>query len=266
MSGKELTRFVSSLDACTSLDEGFQALSKSISAMGFDGIAYTAIPQSLGTMQPVFLASVDFSIGFLNHYAEAELHVHDFSISRALQGETLPLDWQEESRTGLLTPAQLDVIRLASSDYHIQNAFTIPTLCDAHIIAGSTITSEASRAQFELLKAMHFQTLQSMVTLFHHFVFNHPRNRHMFYDPFLSNLTRDELLVIELIIDGRPLKQAQSRFGISQTRAGNILSDLYKRLNIRKGHQLCYLFGRHMVLEMLDERNNTNNELSSHTN
>lgn len=244
--------FIDTLDSCTSVELAFESLAAHITSLGFDGIAYTVIPQTLGNFSPVFLASHDFSPGFLSHYAEAGLDKDDFTIPRIQEGLMQTLDWQHERQSGLLTKAQEDLIELASADYHIRNAVSIPTLSDKDILAGATVISSESGRIYTPKVSTYLGTVKALVFLFHCFVFSRPAHRSAFYESVIGELTADELRVAELVIEGYPLKMAETRCGISATRAGNILHDLYRRLNIRKGQQLSYLFGRHMILEIVE--------------
>lgn len=249
-----LTDFLSDITVAESAPEGFAALARAIEAMGFGAVAYTAIPLTLTaveTPEPTFLASPDFSRGFLEHYGEANLARHDFTIERIRAGQMAVMDWREEGRQGRLNADQQAVVDLASADYGIRSALSLPTRSDEHVIAGASVVSDDTAARFRLLKRERLETLRAVTALFHDWTFSVPERRRRFYEPLLGQLSAGERRVIRLVTGGQRLKCSRELCGISPTRAGNILSALYKRLGISNAHELAYLVGVHQIARWL---------------
>lgn len=249
-----LADFVSGLAAAESVSEGFRSLSQAVESLGFGAIAYTAIPVTLGAAgspTPVFLASSGFSGAFLRHYDEAGLARHDFTIERVRAGCLEVMDWAEERAGSRLTAEQSALVDTARFDYGIRNAVTIPTLSDGHVLAGASITCDEGMLAFRTLKRERLETLRIVVKLFHDRVFSASEFRRPFYSPFLGQLSCDECKVIRLIVAGHRLKSSLDLCDISPSRAGNILSSLYRKLGISNASELAYLVGLHQIDRLL---------------
>ena len=254
MYSTQVADFLVALGMSEGLEQGFEQLASLVSKQGFDGIVYSAMPASLGEaglFQPVFLASHDFSKGFLNHYDEAELWQNDFTIDRIQRGQLGPMDWAKELEESEMNSAQKDIIRLASSDYQITNGISIPTQSDPHIIAGASVTSCEPRPVFDNLLKSSLSTLQFAVHRFHQFAFSHTSKTQRFYLPLIDELSASERQMIIFIATGKPLKQSKHYTNLSPTRASNVLSKLYRRMNVSNASELCFLLGHHKIVEML---------------
>ena len=252
----DIAEFVVEMDTAGDINVGFDVLAKYVERLGFDAISYSAIPRSLGIAErfsPVFLASSGFSGAFLRHYDEAALWEDDFTIERITSGSMTILDWKRELKTGTLNNGQENLIKLASEDYGIKNAITIPTQSDQHVIAGGSITSGESGILFTKLSKQQLNQVGFLVRHFHSFVFSKVPNRVPFYKPVIDDLSPAEKRVLSMVIDGRPLKQCMEHTGVSPTRAGNILSGLYRRLKVSNVSELAYLIGYHQVLDMFEK-------------
>lgn len=255
MYSNDLTEFLVSLGTSKSLDLGFERLGTLVSKLNFDAITYSAMPRSFGQpglFQPVFLASSDFSPGFLSHYNEAGLWQKDFTIERILQGSMAPMHWDKELLESPMIDSQKQVIQLAQSDYHIRNAISIPTQSDRYIIAGASVVSSEPRALFDGLLADNLSTLQIAIFHFHQFVFYQTGTSQRFYEPLIDTFTPSERRLISFIASGRPLKQSKEFTGFSQSRAANILSSLYRRLKVANGTELSFLIGYHKLIDRID--------------
>lgn len=250
-----LTDFLSELTSAESVPQAFGALARAIESMGFDAIVYTAIPLTLKvsdrSAEPVFLASRGFSPGFLKHYEEAGLARHDFTIERVRAGHLDVLDWGEEHRGPHLSAEQRRVIEVARFDHAIRNALSIPTRSDEHVIAGASVISGEGADGFAALKAERVEILRTVVELFDNWVFARAERHHHFYSSLIDQFSDDEARVIKLVIGGHRLKESQELCGISPTRAGNILSSLYRKLGISNAQELAYLVGVHRLSRLL---------------
>ena len=250
----QLSEFLIALGMADELETGFEHLATLVSAQGFDAVVYSAMPASLGApglIQPVFLASSEFSKGFLSHYAEADLWQHDFTIDRIRQGFVGPLDWGKELKESKMSEAQQQVVRLANSDYGITNAISIPTQSDPHIIAGASVTSCESRSVFDSLLESQLTTVQFAIHRFHQFVFSKTSNTYCFYEPLIEELSAAEKRVVAFVALGKPLKQSKHYTNLSPTRCSNVLSNLYRRMSVSNASELCFLVGHHKLVEML---------------
>ena len=246
--------FVAGITTSGSLAEGFAHLADAVGALGFGATTYTAIPLTLGgaeRLAPVFLASETFDGDFLRHYEEADLARHDFTIERVREGRLDVMDWHEEQARGLLTGEQERVVDIARIDYGMRSGLTIPTLSDTHVIAGVSVAGDEKAERFARLKDERLRTLQTLVRLFHQWVFSAPERRGHFYSDILDRLSADELKVIRLVIGGHRLKSSEDLCGVSPTRAGNLLSSLYRKLGVSNASELAYLVGRHQIERLL---------------
>lgn len=245
------SEFVLSLDSVTPLDSAFESLSNVVSAMGFDSVIYTLIPMSLrAKLPPVFLQSRDFSNGFIQHYEQAGLAEHDFTIKRAAAGLPDILHWQNELDTGQLTQPEADVVLLAQRDYGITNAITIPAQSTADIVAGFSITSSLRRQGFDQLHHKYKNLLWRLCEHFHRFVVQ--LYKRPFYQLIIDGLSSHEKCVIDLVANGHRLKQAGDLYGLSPGLAGKTLHKLYRKFSVADQGELGHLIGRHQLVEMLD--------------
>lgn len=243
--------FLFSLDYTNELETAFDAMAGVISVMGFDSIAYTLIPLSLSNdLPPVFLCSKDFSTDFLTHYEQAGLAQHDFTIRRIAAGCIGPQHWQRELDTGLLTPAEREVVLLAEHNYGMSNAITLPVQQTHDVIAGFSITGSVTRRQFDQMLDAHKVLLSRLCYHFHRYVYE--QHRQPFYQNVINDLSTYERYVIDLIARGKRLKQAKDLYGLSQSLAGKTLHKLYKKFAVSDQGQLGYLVGRHQLIEFLD--------------
>ena len=249
-----LADFVSGLSAADTLETAFDVLSGSVVRLGFDAVAYTAIPTTLvpaGRLVPVFLASADFDRRFLAHYVEAGLERHDFTIERIRAGRLDTLDWSEERTHGRLSPGQVELVDLARVDYGLRNAISVPTLNDGHVIAGASVVTNERDAPFARLKRERLGTLSALVNLFHHCVFATPAFRGHFYSALLERFTAQERRVTRMIVGGHRLKSSPELCGLSPTRAGNVLSGLYAKFGVGNAGEFAHLVGLHGLVRLL---------------
>ena len=245
---------VAGLAAAGTVDEGFERLARGVEALGFGSTVYAAIPLTLNPgpyLEPVFLVSSGFSAGYLGHYVEAGLDRHDFTIERIRAGRLEPMDWQRERRGRRLTELQAGHVDLARVDYGLRQGLSVPTRGDAHVIAGASVTCDETDVRFERLQRERLGTLRALVRLFDDWVFAGPGLRHRFYSSLVARFSADEAAVIRLVIGGHRLKSAPERCGLSASRAGNVLSALYRRLGIANASELAYLAGVHDLGRLL---------------
>jgi len=245
--------FLHDLEKSENILDCFTALTKSVEALGYDAVSYAAMPLSIlsSTQTPIFLSSRNFNESFLSHYLDENLIEHDFTVERISQGRMDVMDWTKELEKKHLTNEQENVINIAKFDYGIQNAVSIPTQSNEELIAGCSFTSENNSKQFQILNTQNLGTLKAVAQLFHDRIFANTTFRQHFYLPILQQFSKDELHVISLIVGGHRLKMSQELCGISPTRAGNILSALYKRYGLKNASELAYLVGVHKLIESL---------------
>lgn len=243
--------FLYGLERATCLEECFSALVKAVEALDYDAVAYTAIPQMPFTIHasPVFLTSSGFSTGFLKHYTEANWVEDDFTVERIVQGDLRAMNWADELQSGRLTGSQIEVIETAQMEYGLRNAISIPTQSDKKLIAGASIVSEQRNQSFQILQKENLTVLKMLVRTFHDRVFMQQELRKQFYIPLLDQFSDIEIKLMKMLVGGHRLKMSEERCGISPTRAGNVLSSLYKRLDISNASEFAYLVGLHELVE-----------------
>lgn len=258
LDGKSQRRLAEYFFCLTSIDrveEAFTLLDTRIRALGFDAVAYSAMPVSIGaqgSFKPVFLTSHDYSRDFLRHYDEAGLWQKDFTIERIQAGSLEVMDWQLESGRGGLTLDQQEVVDLATFEYGIRNAFTVPTQSDQHIVAGASVLAYMDRSAFESIVSINQQEAEQLIRIFHQYVFMRTNTASFFYQPLLDTLTDTQKRVLSFIVTGRFQKHSKEHIGISPTRTGNVLSELYERLDVSNVSQLSYLAGHHRLVDMIN--------------
>ena len=252
MSEGVITDFINGLDQSTSIDESFSALSSAIEALGFNAIAYTYIPQgqALSSYTPIFLASEHFSHNFLNHYQEADLVQHDFTVKRISNGYSQVMSWQQELQQQTLSADEGNLVQLARYDYGINNAISIPLQSDANAISGASILSEESDGVFDILTQEQLHHAKLITQLFHQHVQSNIGFKKYFYQNILNHLTNDEKRVLKFVIQGRPFKQSQDICGISPSYAANICSRLMRKWDVKNSAELSHIAGVHHLIEM----------------
>ena len=162
------------------------------------------------------------------------------------------MDWQLESRELRVTANQQELIDLAVCEYGMKNAVTIPTQADEDIIAGASVVSYSGRSAFEKLKDAHFAEVLELVRHFHRFVFMRSSNSAFFYRPVIDALTESQKRVLAFVVKGHLQKHSKEHIGLSPTRTGNVLSELYECFNVKNASQLSYVAGRHRLIDMID--------------
>lgn len=255
-SQRRLSDYFFSLTTKYQVEEGFALLDEYIRTLGFDAVAYSAMPVSIGaqgSFKPVFLTSRDYSRDFLLHYDEADLWQKDFTIERIQSGSLAIMDWQLELNRGILTADQQEVVNLATFEYGIKNAFTVPTQSDQHVVAGASVIAYMDRASFESISESNRAEAEEAIRVFHRYVFMQPDTASFFYQPLLSTLTETQKRVLAFIVTGKFQKHSKEYIGISPTRTGNVLSELYASLDVSNVSQLSYLAGIHHIVDMLDD-------------
>lgn len=250
-----LKEYVFMLSKTISLESGFALLNSHIARLGFDAIAYSALPASIGSpgaFKPVFLTSSDYSQDFLAHYEEANLWQQDFTIERIQNGLLDCMDWQFESVQKRVSADQQELIDLAVYEYGMKNALTIPTQADEDIIAGASVLSYSNRPAFEKLKYSYYEEVLEVVRHFHQFVFMRSSTSAFFYKPIIDTLTDSQKRVLAFVVKGHLQKHSKEFIGLSPTRTGNVLSELYECLNVSNASRLSYLAGKHRLIDMIN--------------
>ncbi len=250
----EVVQFLHGLEGAECLEDCFAALVEAVEALGYDAIAYTAIPQMSFAVQatPIFLTSPGFSKGFLKHYVEANWVENDFTVESIVKGNLQVMNWADELQKGDLKRSQKDVIVTAREDYGLRNAISIPTQSDEKIIAGASVVSEQKDASFCLLNAEKSNLLKILIQVFHDHVFMRRELRSQFYRSVWDQFTDIEIRLMRLVVSGHTLKMSRELCGVSPTRAGNILSSLYKRMDVRNAGEFAYLVGSHELVGLTE--------------
>jgi len=245
--------FVFELNKANCIEDCFQLLVYQIENLGFLGITYSFIPKNIKILNntPLFLCSKEFNSQFLEHYQAANFAQDDFTIKHILSGKMDILNWWQEEEKGILLPPQKKVIEVAKEEYHIRNGLSIPTLSNASYIAGASLISDNKNTLFNLLLKEKMKIANYLIQEFHKHIENQINYKKFFYLPLLEILTKQEKQVLFHAVSGQPLKTIQDEYDISSTRAGNIRTHLFKKLDVKNINQLTYLAGLHDLLEML---------------
>ncbi len=151
-----------------------------------------------------------------------------------------------------LNAAEQHVIEVARYDYKITQGVTIATISKPHYIAGASIVSEDSSAEFAALLDERLHLLNTLVKLFHHRIHEDFGFRKAFYLPLLEQLNPRERQVLKFTITGLPLKVIEQYYPLSATAAANIRSELFKKFGVKNSSQLAYIAGLHDLISILD--------------
>ncbi|WGZ89658.1 MAG: autoinducer binding domain-containing protein [Candidatus Thiocaldithrix dubininis] len=242
-----LGRYIAELYAASTLETRFKVFEKYVKELGFEGASYTFAPRAhwevFTQMPAIFLHSDTYPQNFLTHYAENRLDRHDFTIRKVLQGEFDPMDWREHELQRTITLAEAKVIELAREDYGIVNAITIPTMMHEMGAAGASVISSEKDSTFGLLKQQKLDTLIHLTRLFHDLNFANFNLPDKFILPLFETLKPKEIVILQYLATGKPMKNIQDYTGISHSYATNVLAELRLRLGGINNDKLMYLFG-----------------------
>ena len=240
-----------------SLSDFFRVYNKYVQTLGFDGVAYTFLPElSLEKniqRAPVFMSSELFPNRFIEHYTQDRLDHHDFTIKRIKAKKMTPMDWQVFARSDRLTQEEKTTITIAHCDYDIKNAISIPTMSEDSGVAGASIISTETNANFEKLKKERLETLLICTKLFHDATVNLSRSSlaDTFVMPLLTDMKPKEIIILRYFASGNSLKNIYDSTGISYSYASNLLSALRQRFGGISNEKLMYIIGLFGILDRL---------------
>ena len=242
-----LGRYIADLYAASTLESRFKVYEKYVAELGFEGVSYTFAPRAywevFAQMPYIFLCSTTYPKDFLTHYTEQRLDRTDFAIRKVLEGDLSPLDWREHELQRIVTSAEAKVIELAREDYGIVNAITIPTMMHEMGAAGASVISSEKDSTFGLLKQQKLDTLIHLTRLFHDLNFANFNLPDKFILPLFETLKPKEIVILQYLATGKPMKNIQDYTGISHSYATNVLAELRLRLGGINNDKLMYLFG-----------------------
>ena len=179
----------------------------------------------------------------MQHYSENRLDRSDFTIRKVLQGHFEPMDWQEHETNNLITKQEAMVIKVAREDFGIVNAISIPTMMHEMGAAGASVISRETNNMFSLLKYQKLDTLIHLTRLFHDLNFANFNLPDKFILPLFETLKPKEIVILQYLATGKPMKNIQDYTGISHSYATNVLAELRLRLGGINNDKLMYLFG-----------------------
>lgn len=242
-----LGRYIVELYAAATLESRFRVYDKYVKELGFEGVAYTFAPRAhwevFTQMPAIFLHSDTYPSSFMQHYSENRLDRSDFTIRKVLQGHFEPMDWYEHEANNLITKQEAMVIKVAREDFGIVNAISIPTMMHEMGAAGASVISREANSMFTLLKQQKLDTLIHLTRLFHDLNFANFNLPDKFILPLFETLKPKEIVILQYLATGKPMKNIQDYTGISHSYATNVLAELRLRLGGINNDKLMYLFG-----------------------
>lgn len=242
-----LMGFVERLYAASDIDSLFNALEWAVKQLGFDHVSYTYVPdllnRLLGDLSPVFKLSEAYPVDFIDQYAACNFGQHDFTIKKISQGEQAPVRWWDMA--GQLDAKEKNVIQVARQDYGLRHGITIPVLSDGGSIAGVSVTSGENDMLFDLLYHERVRTLALIARMFSDRALQLPRNRAIFYKPFLSGLSATEKAVLSKLAQGGHLKSIAGELQLDYKYLANtVIASLRKKFGDVSRDQLMYQAGK----------------------
>lgn len=242
-----LLGFVERLYAANDIDSLFSSLEWAVAQLGFEHVSYTYVPdllnRLLGDLSPVFKLSQDYPTHFIDQYAASNFGEHDFTIKKILQGEQEPVRWWELVRE--LNSEEKFIIQVARQDYGLRQGITIPVFSDGASMAGVSITSGETDHLFNLLYHERIKTLTLISRMFSDRALQIPRNRAVFYAPFLNGLSATEKSVLSMLAEGIHLKTIASQLQLDYKYLANaVISSLRRKFGDLSRDQLMYQAGR----------------------
>lgn len=245
--------FIDELLSANSLVERFSIYERYILALGFDGATYTFLPpanlNSDLELSPVFAATEDYPVAFLDHYQQARFDQRDFTIRKGLSGFEGLLDWWEYERRQQISTEEMEVLLVAREDYAIRNGISVLSSDGCRGFAGTSIISTVSDAEFQRLKQEHLGTLHRIVKTFHAFTFSDRQLTAQFLMPFFESLSPKELDLLRHIAQGKPFKQVGYSIDVASSKvAANILSRIREKFGGVTRDRLMFLAGLYNLL------------------
>ncbi len=242
-----LMEFAERLYAASDIDALFDALERAVGQLGFEHVSYTYVPdvlnRLLGDLSPVFKLSREYPVDFIDQYAACNFGQHDFTIKKIAQGEQTPVRWWDMAKQ--LNAMEKNIIEVARQDYGLNQGITIPVFSDGYSIAGVSVTSRDSGSQFDFLYQERIRTLTLIARMFSDRALLLPRNRAIFYAPFLNNLSATEKAVLSRLANGAHLKAIASELQLDYKYLANtVLASLRRKFGDVSRDQLLYQAGK----------------------
>lgn len=247
--------FCTELYSVKTFKDHFKVYESYVEQLGYEGACYTFLPkiqvENIPLVQPIFEFTKNYPVAFLEHYAKEQLHNHDFTIRKGKENCSFdPMDWREHELSGTLTDDEIGLIKLARNEYGIINAFTIPTQVSDVILAGATVISSLSDNDFQKTKKETLATLDIITKLFHDRCYASSCLVPIFLQPLLEKLNPTELEALRLLADGITPQQLVDHMTVGKKYAGDIVSNLCKKLGGLNRNQLFFLLGRINLLHL----------------
>lgn len=225
----QLGEFAYKLCYTTSFDEAFSLFQQHMQQLGFDHMLYTFIPRisldNPNKHQPKLMVSESYK-QYLNYYQEANLAQNDYTIKLIDQGSKRPLDWWEDIRNKLLTPAEKEVVEVARHDYHMKNGLTIPTLVGEKGIAGASLISMDDDRFFQTLKEESMTLALTSTALFHNHTMANSFEFSPFIQPLIDNLNETEKKIVNCLPKGLPVNHIAADVGRSTGYTEKVIRNL----------------------------------------
>lgn len=238
----------------SSLDQAFAVYEQQVQDLGFEGALYAYIPRLHLEAQlnaaPVFKVSASRNPAFMEHYQQAGLEKDDFTLRGIMQGRTDPIDWWGEERSGILTPAERNLIVMARDDYGIRNGVTVCTLNGEQGVAGASVISSEPDRLYDKLKQENFTAFTLCTGVFHAHVMDRIYLHQFFLEPMLGLLTDKEKKLLAFIVMGKPMKQVSDYLpNVTPKYAERLVEGIRKKFGGINKNRLIYYAG---LLHLLD--------------
>lgn len=228
----------------------FSVFDKYIKRLGFEAAVYSVMPrlqyESNYYLDPVFISSAEFSKKFLDHYSEGKLSEDDFTIRKINDNFLDPLDWREHEKLGLVSPNELDLIKLARVDYGITNAISVPTMNAEAGFSGASIVSSDKDTSFQKLLREKQYDLKFITYRFHQAIMEGTSVPAEFVKAFIDHFSPNEIGIICHLAAGKPYKNAVDTVDVNSSKSAyHALSNLRKNKFRHKisRDRLLYLSG-----------------------
>lgn len=237
------------------IDTLFSTLEWAVKQLGFEHVSYSYIPDMLnrllGNLSPVFKLSNQYPIDFIDEYEACRFGQHDFTIKKITEGEQAPLPWWQMA--GQLNRKEKHIIEVARHDYGLRQGITIPVYSDGRTIAGVSIKSSESDRLFDLLYDEHIEKLTLISRMFSDRILQSPRNRSIFYKPFINSMSTTEQAVLTLLAEGHHLKTIATQLQLDYKYISNtVMASLRKKFGNVTRDQLMYLAGRMEFADLME--------------
>lgn len=245
----DLASWLFVLEQSEDLYLGFDAVTEWLERLGYSNPRYTLVPLTLGdlsTEEPIVLTT--------RHSAPNARRHFDY---RATCPDAHPMSWTEigfdsQRVTRVYVADAITDADPASSPCQVGTEIRVDIAPnDRHRLSRLCVTTGGEWRQVIERCTEDVYRLTLIARLFHSFVLRHPARRAHFYHTVTRQLTHGEQQLLRLVAAGIRLKQSKDFCGISEARAGNILSALYKRFEVTDKGQLGYLIGAHGLTDIL---------------